>query len=210
MTDETHPQLGREAAKALRAKVADLVLETTAECIWLIDAEARTTFVNRRLADLLGYTEEEMIGQPVFAFVDPTRWPATERNLHQRALGVEDRQELQLVRKDGTRIWILGSANPLFDRDGEYAGALALLGDLTAQKEREERLRSEISALRERLAEARRPVAVEPPSPYREPFRTAIVLGVCGTLVAGVAALTLGGVVRGLLAGSTTPEDPGL
>ena len=51
------------ASETLRRIVADLVLETTAEGIWLIDTEARTTFVNRRLADLLGYSEEEMLGK---------------------------------------------------------------------------------------------------------------------------------------------------
>jgi PAS domain S-box-containing protein len=217
MVDEATPLLRSRATPAgsnggdetspLRAMVAHLVLETTAECIWLIDAKARTTFVNRRLADLLGYSEEEMLGQSVFTFVDPARWPVTERNLRERALGVEDRQEVELVRKNGSRVWILGSANPVYDRNGEYAGALALLGDLTTQKEREEELRSEISVLRRRLEQLRRPLAVAPPSPYREPFRTAIVLATCGTLVATIAALTLGGMVRALMGGETPAGD---
>src|SRR4051812_39481295 len=46
--------------ETLRRLVASLVLENAAEGIWLIDADARTTFVNSRIADLLGYTEEEM------------------------------------------------------------------------------------------------------------------------------------------------------
>jgi PAS domain S-box-containing protein len=196
------------AAGQLRAMVADLVLETTAECIWLIDKEARTTFVNRRLADLLGYSEDEMIGKPVLAFIDPARWPVTERNLQQRALGVEDRVELDLVRKDGSRVWILGSANPVFDRNGEYAGALALLGDLTTQKERERLLRAEVSNLRRRLDDKDRSAPVDERSPYREPFRTAIVLATYGTLFASIAILTAGAVVGALLHGSEPAGDP--
>ena len=188
--------------------VADLVLETTAECIWLIDKEARTTFVNRRLAELLGYSEDEMVGKPVLAFIDPARWPVTERNLQQRALGIEGRVELELVRRDGSRVWILGSANPVFDRNGEYAGALALLGDLTAQKEREGLLRAEVSDLRGRLDERKRPTPVEEPSPYREPFRTAILLATYGTLFASIAILTVGAVASSLFQGPNPPEDP--
>jgi PAS domain S-box-containing protein len=197
------PPAGVALRETLRRMVADLVLETAVEGIWLIDADARTTFVNSRLAALLGYAEDEMIGRPVFDFLDRERWPIAERNLKQRALGVEDRQELQLVRKDGTRVWVLGSANPVFDRDGNYAGALALLGDLSPQKERERLLRSEVEELKSRLealggggsgglrdggsggAAADRPA-------YSEPFATIVVLGVMATLTATIGLATVG------------------
>ena len=176
---------GSAASETLRRMVADLVLETTAEGIWLIDGDARTTFVNPRLARLLGYTEEEMIGEPIFSFIDRERWPVAERNLQRRELGIEDRQEVQLVRKDGTRIWVLGSANPIFDRNGEYAGALAIIGDLTLQKDREHQLRAELEDLRNRpIAQPRPPaLAAAATAPYREPFRTAIVVATYGALL---------------------------
>src|SRR5580693_7628696 len=78
-------------SETLRRMVADLVLDTTTEGIWLIDGEARTTFVNPRLARLLGYTTEEMLGEPIFTFIDRERWPVAERNLKRRELGIEDR-----------------------------------------------------------------------------------------------------------------------
>jgi PAS domain S-box-containing protein len=204
----TAPQEHTAVSETLRRMVADLVLETTAEGIWLIDGDARTTFVNRRLAQLLGYTEEEMLGEPIFSFIDRERWPVAERNLRQRELGIEDRQEVQLVRKDGTRVWVLGSANPVFDRNGEYAGALALIGELTAQKDREHELRAELDGLRQRLlARSRAPSAsAAGPSPYREPFRTAIVVAAYGTVLATVAILTTGAVIGALL--GTKPKPP--
>jgi PAS domain-containing protein len=143
-----------------------------------------------------------MIGMPVFTFLEPERRPTAERHLEQRALGVEDRQEVQLVRKDGTRIWVLGSANPIFDANGDYAGALGVLGDLTPQKRTEQRLRAELDVLERRLAAlSRRPARArrpEPPPRYREPFRSAIVLAACGTFVATVAMLTASAVVGSL------------
>jgi PAS domain S-box-containing protein len=204
----------------LRRMVADLVLETTPEGIWLIDAQARTTFVNRRLADLLGYTQEEMIGKDVFTFMDRARWPVAERNLKQREMGIEDRHELELLRKDGTRVWVLGSANPVFDRNGEYAGALGVLGDLTKQKDAEYLLQSQVDALGARLL-AQPPQrrneptvvpssTVEDPDRFREPFRTAIVLATYGTLFATVAVLTVGGVVGALFGQKSPTGDPDL
>lgn len=199
-------------SEPLRRALADLVLETTVEGIWLIDADARTTFVNRRLAELLGYTEDEMVGRPVFDFLDRQRWPIAERNLKQRALGIEDRQEVQLVRKDGQIVWVLGSANPVFDADGNYAGALALIGDLSSQKEREEALRARIGDLEARLAAAggARTWQAAPESPtYREPFRTVIVLGVLGALTATIGIATVGAVASSLFGRSQGGDATG-
>jgi PAS domain S-box-containing protein len=200
------------ASDRLRRAVARLVLETTAEGIWLIDAKARTTFVNRRAADLLGYTEEEMLGLPVFAFLDPSRWPIAEENLKLRKHGVEDRQEIQLLRKDGTTVWVLGSANPVFDLEGNYAGALAVFGELTSQKETETRLRTEIETLKTQLLAAKEarhaPPSTDKHHPtYREPFRTAIVLGTLGALVTTVAITTVGALLGSAI--GSEPPSPG-
>jgi PAS domain S-box-containing protein len=196
-------------SETLRRMVADLVLETTTEGIWLIDGEARTTFVNPRLARLLGYTVEEMIGEPIFTFIDRERWPVAERNLQERELGIEDRQEVELLRKDGTRVWVLGSANPIFDRQGEYAGALAIIGDLTLQKDRELQLRAELEELRSRpIAQPRPPApAAAATAPYREPFRTAIVVAAYGALLGTIAIVTTGAVVGALLGTKSRPPE---
>jgi len=219
MVDDNTPELAPDsldatgkqlpASETLRRMVADLVLETTAEGIWLIDAQARTTFVNRRLADLLGYSKEEMLGKPIFSFIDRARWPAAERNLQRRALGIEERQEVQLLRKDGSSVWVLGSANPVFDRNGEYVGSLALLGDLTTQKDREQKLRAQLDDLRDgRSARSRVPsVSSASPAPYREPFRTAIVVATYGTFLATVAILTAGAVVGALIGAKPRPPE---
>jgi len=184
---------GSPIPERLRRAVADLVLETTAESIWLIDAQARTTFVNRRMANLLGYTEEEMLGRPIFEFLDRSRWQVAEENLRKRQQGIEDRQEVELIRKDGTRIWVIGSANPVFDRNGQYAGALALLGDLSPQKARERLLQQQVDQLGARLAE--------------QPLRAAVVMGVLGTFLATVAITTAGAVIGAVLGRARRPSD---
>ena len=41
------------------------IVETANEGIWIIDAEARTTYVNEKMAEMLGCSQEEMIGRYV-------------------------------------------------------------------------------------------------------------------------------------------------
>ena len=46
------------------------IVETANEGIWILDAEARTTYVNEKMAEMLGYSKEEMIGKSVWDFTD--------------------------------------------------------------------------------------------------------------------------------------------
>ncbi|MCZ0899358.1 PAS domain-containing protein, partial [Microcoleus sp. HI-ES] len=65
----TARQLAEEALKESEEKYRCIV-ETADEGIWIIDAEGKTTFVNKKMADLLCCTPEEMIGESLFAFMD--------------------------------------------------------------------------------------------------------------------------------------------
>src|SRR5204863_177961 len=50
------------------------IVETAYEGVWLLDAEARTLFVNQRATELLGYANGEMLGRGLIEFMDePSR-----------------------------------------------------------------------------------------------------------------------------------------
>src|ERR1700690_1823006 len=198
---------------ALHRMVAELVFETTNEGIWLIDAQARTTFVNRHAAELLGYAEDEMIGRLIFEFMDEARIPLAEANLKRRRQSISDRHAVPLRRKDGSVAWVIGSANPVFDRRGRYAGALALLRDLSAQKQREQQLEAESADLKQALAEAqRRAERAIPPeapaSPLGAAIRGAVAVAACGTFLGTVALLTARGVVSTLASYRSSDAGP--
>ena len=55
------------------------LLDTIQEGIWVIDADAVTTFVNPRMAEILGYTTEEMIGRHLYSFMDEQGKQIAER-----------------------------------------------------------------------------------------------------------------------------------
>jgi diguanylate cyclase (GGDEF)-like protein/PAS domain S-box-containing protein len=110
------------------------IVHTAEEGIWEIDAMARTSFVNPKMAAMLGYSIEEMLSQPLVAFMDDEGRTILERNIARRQRGVAERHEFKFLRKDGSELWASLITNPIFDGDGAYLGALALVTDVTANR----------------------------------------------------------------------------
>jgi diguanylate cyclase (GGDEF)-like protein/PAS domain S-box-containing protein len=110
------------------------IVHNAEEGIWEIDAASRTSFVNPKMAQMLGYSIEEMLEQPLVAFMDEEGRIILERNIAQRQRGVSERHEFKFIRKDGRDLWATLATNPIFDADGSYRGALALVTDVTASR----------------------------------------------------------------------------
>lgn len=113
------------------------IVETTSEGVWMIDAEHRTTYVNGRMAEMLGYTVAEMLGRPVSDFVAPADHGYVVHGIERRRDGVSEQREVCYVRRDGTPMWGLASGSPLTDGNGGYGGALAMISDITERKRAE-------------------------------------------------------------------------
>jgi PAS domain S-box-containing protein len=117
------------------------IVETATEGIWITDTEAKTTFVNKKLADMLGYSPEEIIGKSGYDFVDDETKALADHYFEKRRQGFSDRYELKLIRKDGTPIWVIVSGAPLRDKDGHVIAFLAMQTDITERKRAEESLK---------------------------------------------------------------------
>jgi PAS domain S-box-containing protein len=129
-----------EALRASEARNRQIV-ETATEGIWTIDAKAETTFVNRRMADMLGYTAEEMMGRSLFSLLhERDRGQAIQR-LEQLRQGAVAPFDMVLHRKDGTEVVTIVSATRFLDEEGRFAGALAMITDISERKKLEEQLR---------------------------------------------------------------------
>ncbi len=120
------------------ARVRSL-MELTREGIWSVDADGRTTYVNSRLAEMLGYQVEEIMGRSLFAFLDEEGQQIAAESLgRQRVDGIYDRLDFRFIRRDGTELWTLISGAPILDAEGAYAGSLAMLTDITERKAAEQ------------------------------------------------------------------------
>jgi two-component system cell cycle sensor histidine kinase/response regulator CckA len=130
----------RRAAEAALAETREryrLIVETAQEGVWMIDPQDRTTFVNRRMADMLGYTVEEMLGHTLFDHMDEKGRAMARANVERRKRGITEAHDFCFKRKDGTELWAIVSTNPLTDGRGNYQGALALVTDITERRRSE-------------------------------------------------------------------------
>ena len=117
------------------------IVETAEEGIWMIDAATVTTFVNPKMARMLGYEAEEMLGRPMYDFMDDRAQADARENVRRRERGISEQHDFRLTRKDGTDLWTAMSTSASFDDAGQYAGALAMVTDITERRRAEDALR---------------------------------------------------------------------
>jgi len=130
---------------ALRAKETSYqkLVETAYEGIWMVDLEDRTTFVNQRMADLLGYSVEEIIGRSPseFYFTEAGR---EERDQHRKRSheGIKETREAVYRRRDGEPLPVMVATTPILGEGNRLEAVLAMVTDLTARVKAEENLRA--------------------------------------------------------------------
>jgi PAS domain S-box-containing protein len=101
-----------------------------------VSLDGRFLRVNRQLCDMLGYSEQELVGKTVKELSHPDDRDTVDRPREQLASGTVDsiRVEKRYLRKDGSTVW--ASVAIAFERDG--AGrplyAISVLDDITTRK----------------------------------------------------------------------------
>jgi two-component system cell cycle sensor histidine kinase/response regulator CckA len=127
------------AVAALRASEERyrLIIESTSEGVWLSDASFRTTYVNQRAADMLGYTREEMIGESMFMCLTEEACEPAMTMRERRMRGGSETYQSSYRRKDGSTCWTLAKANTILDESGRFAGSVELFTDVSGQRQLE-------------------------------------------------------------------------
>ena len=131
----------REDAAALRKTEEQYrqIVEATAEGIMKVDPAARVVFVNRRLAEMLGYEAAAMLGLGVSAFMTSPGAQVLARSLEggRARMGPVD---TTFRRKDGTELAVNVAATALFDAEGRDVGSLAMVRDVTERRKLQSQL----------------------------------------------------------------------
>lgn len=121
-----------------------LILESSGEGIFGTDTQGRVTFVNPAACRMLGFPQEELIGQASHAMfhnrrADGSEYPEAEcpifaAHTHGKSSRIDDEV---LWRKDGSALPVEYGATPMV-KDGAIVGAVISFTDITQRKEAEE------------------------------------------------------------------------
>ncbi|SIS78644.1 PAS domain S-box-containing protein [Roseivivax lentus] len=137
-----------------------LILNAAGEGIYGVNAEGKTTFVNRAAQEMLGWTTADLLGQDIHSMIhhhhmNGESYPAHDCPIY-RSFRFEQVHRIEdevFWRKDGKPIRVEYVSTPIYDQR-VLAGAVVIFRDITERKEGERKLREaldEVAALRDRL-----------------------------------------------------------
>ncbi|MBI5020977.1 MAG: PAS domain S-box protein [Ignavibacteriales bacterium] len=112
--------------KTLLAEMGEGLLQT--------DLNEQIEFVNMQFCNLLGYTQDELIGKNARMFFTAEDWDKITTKTAMRIKGVADRYETQMIHRTGEKIWTSVSGSPLIDVDNNIIGSVAIVADIAEQK----------------------------------------------------------------------------
>ena len=120
----------------------DNIINNTPNSLVVVTPDGYIELVNQATATLLGYTEQELLGEPVsFIFTkgsDKEAWPLRGVNIVDR-IQQQEVEEICLA-KDGSRIPVCLSGSVMLDAGGEIQAVVLAVLDLRARKKVEKQL----------------------------------------------------------------------
>ena len=117
------------------------IIDTAAEGIAITSPEGNHIFVNNRLAQMLGYSTDELLRKSSFELMSEEEQRTQALQMRKR---LQDNQiqyrEFELRRKDGYVLWAACNASPMFDSGGKHVANIAMFSDITERKKAEEEI----------------------------------------------------------------------
>jgi len=118
------------------------ILETSNEGIFIGDTLGIINFANSKMANMLGYSIEELVGTDARSFVDKNELKKVEEKFEERKKGIVDKYELKFRRKNGEPLWTLVKASPIYNQNGIITNILSLYTDITKRVNADEKLKN--------------------------------------------------------------------
>ncbi|MCK0121573.1 sigma 54-interacting transcriptional regulator [Loktanella sp. F6476L] len=139
-----------------------LILNAAGEGIYGVNADGKTTFVNRAAQEMLGWTTQDLLGHDIHAKIhhhhlNGEQYPSHECPIYQsfRYEQVNRIEDEVFWRKDGKPIRVEYVSTPIYDGP-KLVGAVVIFRDITERWENERKLRDamdQVAALHHQLEE---------------------------------------------------------
>ena len=139
--DITMRKRAEEAHRESEERFHVLVEGVKDYAVFMLDTEGRTTSWNTGVERVLGYDEEEFIGQQFSCIFTPEDIASGEPEKKLQTAEAEGQadQERWHVRKNGTRFWATGAVTPIQDEMKRLDGFAIVMHDNTERRMAEER-----------------------------------------------------------------------
>ncbi|MFO1451078.1 MAG: transporter substrate-binding domain-containing protein [Opitutaceae bacterium] len=134
----------RDRALAARRELEEnfrRIVETAHEGIWTIDGQGRTTFVNSRMAQMLGYTAQEMDSVHLLDRLEEPGRTLVARHIQDPNSGPISSHDVSFLRRDGSELWAAITTSPIHAAGRPHSGSLIMVTDITERKLTESQLR---------------------------------------------------------------------
>ncbi|MBC8151820.1 MAG: PAS domain S-box protein [Bacteroidetes bacterium] len=139
-TDVTERFLSRERLRKSEEKYRG-IMNNMELGLLEVDNDQAIVHAYERFCKMVGYAPEELIGQNAQLLFLPTEYHETINHQHEvRREGLAGSYELQMIKKDGSRIWVLISGVPISDENGTISGSMGIHYDITERKLLEQEL----------------------------------------------------------------------
>lgn len=120
------------------------IIETAQEGVWIVDENANTSYVNHSMAEMLGYSVDEMMGNSLFDFMDDEGKIDAQTKIKNRREGLKEVHDFRFQNKNGSEVWVMISTNPIFNKKGSFIGTLGMMSNITDRRMAEETIKSQI------------------------------------------------------------------
>jgi PAS domain S-box-containing protein len=143
MVDITERKQAEAALKESEEKYRRII-ELANEGIIIGDQDGKITYVNVKMAEMIGYSASEMIGKIGLDFMPDDQKEkvlATRAKLRNKS---PVQEEFCFLCKDGSRLWTIGGTAPIVNEKGAHIGNIAMHTNITGRKMAEESLRKSI------------------------------------------------------------------
>ncbi len=153
--DLTDRKQGLVALQESEKKYQDLY-DNAPDMFVSVDAKTATIInCNQTVADQLGYTKEEIIGRPIFDMYTQDSTEYAKKKvfpLFVKTGEIKD-EELQLQRKDKSRLDVSLNVSAVFDENGDIIHSRSVWRDITKRKQAEKERDELINELQDALKE---------------------------------------------------------